>query len=76
MANYLKVEGNSSLVRDTDTNAILNNNNTEYQNYLRKRDMLIMNQNELISHTQEINNIKEDISQIKQMLCALIEKDR
>jgi type IV secretory pathway component VirB8 len=69
MANYLKVEGSSSLVRDADTKAILNNNNTEYQNYLRKREMLIMNQN-------EINNIKEDILQIKQMLCALIEKDR
>lgn len=69
MANYLKVEGSSSLVRDADTKAILNNNNAEYQNYLRKREMLIMNQN-------EINNIKEDILQIKQMLCALIEKDR
>jgi hypothetical protein len=69
MANYLKVEGNSSLVRDTDTKAILNNNSVEYQNYLRKREMLIMNQN-------EINNMKEDILQIKQMLCALIEKDR
>jgi hypothetical protein len=69
MANYLKVEGSSSLVRDADTKAILNNNSVDYQNYLRKREMLIMNQN-------EINNIKEDILQIKQMLCALIEKDR
>lgn len=75
MGNYLKVEGNSDLVRDPATMAILNTSRTDYENYLRRKESLMSDKEQLANQAQEINNIKEDLSEIKQMLTALL-KDR
>lgn len=72
---YIKVEGNSDLVRDADTMAILNTNRTDYENYLRKRDSILSEKQQIQLQAEEINNIKEDLSEIKHMLTALL-KDR
>lgn len=72
---YLKVEGNSDLVRDTSNMAILNTNRTEYENYLRKKESMMAVRDEVTRNSQEISIIKEDLSEIKQMLNALL-KDR
>jgi hypothetical protein len=72
---YIKVEGNSDLVRDADTMAILNTNRTDYENYLRKRDSILSEKQQIQMQAEEINNIKEDLSEIKHMLTALL-KDR
>ena len=72
---YIKVEGNSDLVRDADTMAILNTNRTDYENYLRKRDSILSDKQQIQVQAEEINNLKEDLSEIKQMLTALL-KDR
>lgn len=74
MGNYLKVEGNSDLVRDPATMAILNTSRTDYENYLRRKESLMSDKEQLAHQAEEINNIKQDLSQIKQMLSALIEK--
>ena len=37
MSNFIPVEGNSDLVRDSRTNQIINTNNTEYEQYLARR---------------------------------------
>ena len=74
MTNYLKVEGNSDLVRDPATMAILNTSRTDYENYLRRKQSLMSDKEQLAHQADEINNIKEDLSQIKQMLSALLEK--
>lgn len=77
-ARFLKVEGHTGLVRDTTTGAILNTNKTEYENYLKlkeEHERRIRDSQTVSQHTEEINNIKADISEIKQMLMLLI-KDR
>lgn len=74
MGNYLKVEGNSDLVRDPATMAILNTSRTDYENYLRRKESLMSDKEKLSYQAEEINNIKQDLSQIKQMLSALLEK--
>lgn len=74
MGTYLKVEGNSDLVRDPATMAILNTSRTDYENYLRRKESLMSDKEQLVHQAEEINNIKQDLSQIKQMLSALIEK--
>jgi hypothetical protein len=74
MGNFVKVEGNPGLVRDMETKAILNNNSSDYENYLRKRDSMLSNQEMISRHTDEITEIKEDLSQIKSMLMALLNK--
>ena len=35
--NYLKVEGHNNLLRDPNTNAIINTNMSEYEQYLARR---------------------------------------
>jgi hypothetical protein len=71
---WLKVKGNDGLVRDTETNAIINTNTNEYQNYMANRERILANQIQIVQHGQEIDSIKTDISEIKQMLTALLNK--
>jgi len=63
---YLKVEGNSNLVRDTSTGAILNINKDEIS-AARKRKL------ERKQKEQEFENLKNDVTEIKSMLQKLIE---
>ena len=72
---YLQVEGHDDLVRDTESNAIVNKNKSAYllakqraQNAQRQRDA-IRNAN------REINNIKSEMHEIKSMLKTLLDKN-
>ena len=72
MTNFLKVEGHTSLVRDTATGAILNNNRTEYEEYLDRKRKVEARETEISQHTEDINNIKNELSDIKQLLQQLV----
>ena len=73
MNKYLKVEGNSSLVRDVETMAIINTNRTDYDNYMRKREAMESSKELVERHSHEIISIKEELSEIKQMIYALLQ---
>lgn len=69
---YLKVEGVDSLVRDPRTNALINKNTTEYNEYILKKQIR-KNESEKIKNIEfEFNAIKCDIDEIKTMLRNLI----
>ena len=72
MNHFLKVEGHASLVRDTTTGAILNNNRTEYEEYLDRKRKAEAREAEISQHTEDINNIKNELSDIKQLLLQLV----
>ena len=72
MNNFLKVSGHASLVRDTATGAILNNNRTEYEEYLFQKRKTEARETEISQHTEDINNIKNELSDIKQLLQQLV----
>ena len=72
MNHFLKVQGHSSLVRDTTTGAILNNNRTEYEEYLDRKRKAEAREAEISQHTEDINNIKNELSDIKQLLLQLV----
>ena len=65
---YIQVEGNSGLVRDRETGAILNANTTEIQKARLKKNK--EKQREL-----EIQELKKDVSDIKVLLTKLVEKE-
>ena len=72
---FLQVEGHKNLVRDTQSNAIINKSKSAYllakqraQNAQRQRDA-IRNAN------REINNIKSEMHEIKSMLKTLLDKN-
>ena len=64
---YKKVEGNSDLVRDTSTGAILNINKDEIS-AARKRKL------ERRQKEKEFEDLKNEVSDIKNMLTKIIEK--
>ena len=68
MHNYLKVEGSDSLVRDVSTHAIINTNSVEYDNYILKKKNIESQQEELTRNTNDINTIKQELSEIKELL--------
>lgn len=65
---YIQVEGNSGLVRDRETGAILNANTTEIQKARLKK-------NKEKQREQEIQELKKDVSDIKVLLTKLIERN-
>jgi len=72
MNDFLKVEGHASLIRDTATGAILNNNRTEFEEYLDRKKRSEARDSEISQHTEDINNIKNELSDIKQLLQQLV----
>ena len=65
--NYLKVKDYENLVRDKDTNVIININRSEIEQAKKRKA-------ERIKKEQEINNLKNEVSEIKSMLTKVIEK--
>jgi L-rhamnose mutarotase len=63
----LPVKDHHGLYRDESTNAILNCNKNEYDQYLKQKNQRLM-------QISEITSIKEDISELKDALKMLIEK--
>jgi hypothetical protein len=74
MTTIVKIEGKDGLVRDISTSAIINTNRSEYQNYINRRDAALSKQRQFEEHSEEINNMKTELSEIKQMLLLLINK--
>jgi len=67
MTEYIKVEGHSSLMRDSESSAIVSTDTSAWSLYkLRKENYK--------KQVEEINNIKSDMNDIKQILNQLVER--
>jgi hypothetical protein len=62
----IPVEGHKGLYRDENTNAIVNCNDYQYQEYIKLKT-------ESLSEKQEIENLKNELSEIKTLLRKLTE---
>lgn len=71
MSNHLKVDGHNDLVRDRRTGAILNNNKTEIERARKLKRVSEEREEHINSLTKEVKGLKEDMSQIKQLLLNL-----
>ena len=73
---YLKVEGKSDLVRDTNSGgAIINTNKNAYEIAKRRAAEAQKQRDEIRGATREINNLKCEMHEIKSMLKTLLERD-
>jgi hypothetical protein len=68
--NYVKVKDHEYLVKDTKTGAILNTD----LNIVRQHEMRMKQIEKEKARDEEINKIKSDVSEIKQLLQALVNK--
>ena len=74
MNRLLKVEGFDDLLKDPTTGVVVNTNTAAYQQYLAKRrkDELVTKQIE--SQAIEIQSLKSDLSEIKNLLTQILNK--
>ena len=72
MSNFLKVEGHTSLVRDTESNAIVNTNTNEYQVYMQRVRSRNKQGDEIRSAVKEINTLKAELREIKNLLKEIV----
>jgi len=75
MSDYIKVQGYSNLVRDTNTNAIINKDKSAYNLARRRAEEAQRQRDEIRGATREINNLKCEMHEIKSMLKTLLERD-
>ena len=71
MENLIPVDGNKSLFRDPQTNAIINTNKSEYESYIMRRKMHTSEQERIESIEDDLGSIKSDIDEIKFFLRRL-----
>ena len=64
---YEKVEGHSELVRDEMSHAIINTDVEQYRLVVRRRELMKSQKN-------EINTLKQEVTEIKFLLKEMIEK--
>ena len=67
--NKLKIKDHDDLVRDVESNAVINTNQTALENYRNKRKA----KREMIN---DVTNLKNDVQEIKELLQQLLEKNR
>ena len=70
-----KVEHHPELARDEYSKGITNIDNDAYSNYMQGALTRKQRNQSLEENTKEINNLKEDVSEIKDMLRQLINKE-
>ena len=67
----MKVEGHNNLVRENDSNAIVNTDLSEYNNYLSLRSKRKQKSERIDNMENDLKSLKEDINEIKTLLKAL-----
>ena len=72
--NEVKVENHPELARDEYSKGITNIDNDAYSKYMRGATARKERNITLRNNTEEINSIKEEVSEIKDMLRQLISK--
>ena len=68
MSKYLKVEGHTNLVRDLGSNAIVNTNQSEYQLYIQRVKQRESQGDKLRNVVKDINNLKSELREIKDLI--------
>ena len=72
MSDTLKVEGYTHLVRDVNSNAIINTNTSDYQLYMKRVKVREKEADKLRNAVKEINNIKSEIREIKDLIKKIV----
>jgi len=69
---YVKVKDHNNLVRDPKTNAIINNNKHEYDEYIKRRNKNLSEKERVENLENDVKVMKSDLNEIKDLLKHLI----
>ena len=70
--DFYGLEGHKDLARDPETNAVVNVNTLESQQYLSRRNVKTEKNHKVQNMEQELANMKGDIDEIKFLLKELL----
>ena len=72
MSDLIPVEGNTDLVRDPNTDQIINTNRNAYQQYVNRREKRKIEKEKSLNVEEDIANLKNELSEIKSLLKELV----
>lgn len=72
MHNAIKVENETNLYRDLSSGAIINTDSSGREAYLKQRESLLRTRATTEKNTADIQELKGEISDIKQMLMQIL----
>ena len=70
----IPVQDSPGIFRDSETNAIINKNTNDYNLYVRSRNRLKTKEERIGDLEKKVDNLTDDIGDIKSMLKTLISK--
>jgi len=74
--NMLPIEGKDGYFRDTRSNAIINKNENDFNMYMTNHKKLSSDKERINDIEDELGNIKGDLSDIKMMLQHFMDKHK
>jgi hypothetical protein len=74
MTDYLKVESDTSLYRDVKTNAIVNQNKSEFDKFMKLSEKRYKEKMEMKKLKDDVDDMKSDIEEIKNLLLSIVKK--
>ena len=69
MSEYVQVEQDSNLYKNTETGAVINVNDQAYTNYMKMKQRKS-------KQNREIDQLKDEISELKGMLKTLLDNNK
>ena len=72
MSKFVKVKSDVSLVRDMDSNAIVNKNQSEFDKFISLSKKKYMEKNELDTMKSDLDALKSDMEEIKSLLKTMV----
>ena len=72
MSDLIPVEGNTDLVRDPNTDQIINTNQSAYQQYVTRRQKRKSEKEKALTVEQDLANLKSELGEIKSLLKELV----
>ena len=70
--DYVKVKDHDHLMRNTQSNCIVNTNKPEYEEYLTRRKLKKNEKNKVDNLERDISTLRNEITEIKDMLRSLV----
>ena len=69
---FVKVKDHDNLVRDPLSNGIINTNNSDYDEYIARRDAAKVQKEKSSTMEEDLANLKGEINEIKSLLKELV----
>jgi len=75
MTEYLQVKDHPDLVRDTQSHAVVNTNMAAYRAAVERSRSAQKSKDELRDAVRDINNLKSEMHEIKNLLLQMMDKE-